>query len=195
MSIHSISVVIKGRIITTGRVEEGSNTFLEYAHTLWTKAHGDPRQTMSSRSAKHEGKVAPGDYIWNFHFPFPAAAVDPNMSAEGRYLRAPQSFSESRTPASIQYDLILRLGRGALRLNRIITVPIIYTPKIIPDSPSFLRGLAYREGNPLPGPLEDPDGWHTLDPVVAPIKPPRTQDLVDVECQLSLAKPASLAQF
>jgi hypothetical protein len=35
-----------------------------------------------------------------------------------------------------------------------------------PDSMSMVRQLAYQQNCPLVGPDGDPDGWHTLQPVV-----------------------------
>ena len=88
---------------------------------------------------------------------------------------------------------------------------IAYIPSIIPDPPSLLRQLAYREGRPLCGPVNDPEGWFTLPPTIIRgqllnVRP--TEFKCTVSCllscqsnrlifamQLSLAKPVSPADL
>lgn len=39
----------------------------------------------------------------------------------------------------------------------------VYLPKSVAEPPSALRTIAYREGTPLIGPMNDPEGWKVLD--------------------------------
>jgi hypothetical protein len=44
-----------------------------------------------------------------------------------------------------------------------LTTTIIYQPLTMPDSaPTSLRRLAYTEGNSIPGPKQDLEGWKVL---------------------------------
>ncbi|KAG6861947.1 hypothetical protein C0995_009131 [Termitomyces sp. Mi166 len=193
--ISSITISVKGRIITSG-AEEGSYIFLDKTHTVWSKAHGNPRHASSTQNIKHKGNLDPGEYSWSFSFPFPATFDYSNEpgSAGMKSYRTPQSVSERHTPATVQYELFLHIGRGALRPDKNITVPILYTPKIIPDPPSLLRELSYRNAMPLVGPSEDPVGWTTLPAVTICPRLLDTQQSVKVECQLSLANPMCYAR-
>lgn len=41
----------------------------------------------------------------------------------------------------------------------------MHVAKLTPPPPSVSRQLAYQEKSPLIGPLGDPEGWHTLEPI------------------------------
>ncbi|KAF5388070.1 hypothetical protein D9615_000766 [Tricholomella constricta] len=196
MYINVITISVRGRIITAG-TEEGSYTFLDDTHILWSKAQGDPRHASSMRSIKLEGKMAPGEYSWDFSFPFPgtiATVVESRIPPVTKAHTTPQSFLEHGTSVTVQYELVLHVGRGALRPDRNIIAPIIYTPRIVPDPPSALRQLAYREASPLMEPIADPDGWLTLASVAVLVKRSPSQDPVEIKCKLSIAKPLCYAR-
>lgn len=159
----------------TSASERDSYTFLDDTHVLWSKDLGDPNDTSSRRC---DGRLQ-GSYTWPFAFPFPS-----RVSLGGSpSTRVPQTFRDRRCKAGIQYELVLRLSRGKLRtdpryINKYvlaeieivyhfdyrIEIPVIYATKIMPDKPSILRQLAYRDGVSLLGPDADPEGWFTLPP-------------------------------
>ncbi|RDB20162.1 hypothetical protein Hypma_012959 [Hypsizygus marmoreus] len=186
--INAISLSVRGRIITAV-TEDGSFPFLDHSVTLWSKAHGDPRHASYTQNIKHEGKLTPGEYSWPFSVPFPTTVPLPGDTTPHQI---PQTFLEREALVTVQYDLILRIGRGALRPDKIITVPIVYIPKIVPEAPSPLRQLAYHEASPLLGPSADPEGWLTLPTVVVHGSP--SDGPAKTECKLSIASPLCYAR-
>ncbi|KNZ78624.1 hypothetical protein J132_11065 [Termitomyces sp. J132] len=193
--ISSITIAVKGRVVTSS-TDEGSYTILDKTYTVWSKALGNPRYASSTRNIKHKGNLEPGEYTWPFSFPFPTTFdySDDSGPVGKKSYRTPQSFSEHDMPATVQYQLLLCIRRGALRPDKNIAVPIIYTPKIIPDPPSLPRQLSYRVARPLVGPSEDPAGWTTLPVVTTYRRLSHSQHSVKVDCQLSLANPMCYAR-
>lgn len=123
--MHGMSIIkavcivrqVRGRIITT-ITEEGSYTFLDHPVTVWSKVHGDPRHASSTQNIKHEGRLTPGEYSWPFSFAFP---ITVNLPGEGGLVvehQVPQTFLERSTRATVQYELVLRIGRGTLRPDK-----------------------------------------------------------------------------
>ncbi|KAG6834559.1 hypothetical protein H0H93_008930 [Arthromyces matolae] len=193
--ISSIILSFRGRLITSSS-DDGSCTFLEKTHTVWSKAHGNPRHASSTQNLKHKGNLEAGEYTWPFSFPIPSKVdcIDDSGSTRMKTCRTPHSFSEHEMPAMIKYEFMLHIARGALRPDKTLTVPVMYTPKIIADPPSALRQLSYRDAQPLVGPLGDPGGWKTLPSVVAKPKLLETGKAAKVECTLSLANPLCYAR-
>ncbi|KAG5648706.1 hypothetical protein DXG03_000053 [Asterophora parasitica] len=119
----TVEIQVRGRIITGGTTNEGSQTFLNHTHTLWSKAHGDPRHASSTKNDKVERKVAPGVYTWDFSFPSPEmidSIVDPDPITKA--YTTTQSFMEQSTPVTVHYELELRVGRGTLRADKTLVM-------------------------------------------------------------------------
>lgn len=171
---------VRGRIIT-GPTEHQSYTFLSHQTTVWSKAHGDPRQVLPGPStSKFDGKLAPGHYTWPFSFDFPTEAALPGESRPSEQYRIPRTFRERGANVSVLYDLpyislgeslglttsaflfVLSFNHTPTYLSPRIRTPVVYIPKITPDPFSHPRQLAYHENTVLPGPTEDPEGWFKL---------------------------------
>lgn len=58
------------------------------------------------------------------------------------------------------------ISRQCLMLYDSISKFVYYVPVTMPGDSSIQRQLSYRDNAPLIGPLNDPDGWETLDPVI-----------------------------
>ncbi|TFK44167.1 hypothetical protein BDQ12DRAFT_640627 [Crucibulum laeve] len=185
-NIQSISLTLKGVIIISAVVDTGSHTFLNHSITLWSKASGDPRDTLPS-ATKFEGRLK-GDYSFPFSFPFP---TDIGTAGGGRLVQwspTPQTFLERGTGVSVQYELILRISHGMLRPDSLSKTKVIYVPEITPEPLSIAHQATYRDRGVLPGPAADPAGWSTLDPAVVHgllLNERKTT----LECALSLANP------
>ncbi|KAF5389005.1 hypothetical protein D9757_005101 [Collybiopsis confluens] len=188
--IQSLTLSVRGRAIT-GANEGGSHTFLDHSHCLWTKDQKELyayRHTRSynvsstnSSSSSTSGKLS-GQYLFPFSF------ILPTIDATGGTL--PESFSERSTLVRIRYEMVLKIGRGRLRADSKLHVPIIYRRKAAPPPPSPLRQRSYHENTAAPSPDIDPNGWVTLSPVdcVGQLLHSRT---VVLRCRLSLANPLS----
>jgi len=176
-AINAVTLSVRGRLLT-GAGERDSYTFLDDTHVLWSKGMGDPNDTR-----RCDGRLQ-GSYTWPFAFPFPSSI----SSAGSTPTRIPQTFRDKQCKAGIQYELALRLSRGKLRTDPKIEIPIIYVCKIMPEKPSILRQLAYRDGVPLLGPDSDPEGWFTLPPAMINGRLFNSRSS-EVKCTLSIAKP------
>ncbi|KAG5352336.1 hypothetical protein C0989_002781 [Termitomyces sp. Mn162] len=117
--ISSITIAVKGRVVTSS-TDEGSYTILDKTYTVWSKALGNPRYASSTRNIKHKGNLDPGEYTWPFSFPFPTTFdySDASGPVGKKSYRTPQSFSEHDMPATVQYQLLLCIRRGALRPDK-----------------------------------------------------------------------------
>ncbi|KAF8152209.1 hypothetical protein B0H34DRAFT_677610 [Crassisporium funariophilum] len=66
--INSITISLKGRIVTGFSANGGFFTFLEQSNVIWHKLFGDPQAT--SLAPKFDGKLS-SNYKFHFSFPFP----------------------------------------------------------------------------------------------------------------------------
>ncbi|KAJ3996845.1 hypothetical protein F5050DRAFT_1807362 [Lentinula boryana] len=157
---ESINAVV---ISIQGKIISGSkqHIFLEYTQTLWSSS-SDDQVTLTVGT-----KDAPRVEV--FHLP--------------------QSFMERHAKASIQYEVIARFARGMLKTDHRIIAPFVYIPIIRPEPPSQLRSDAYERNTTVPGPIADPQGWHTLPPVQIQGKLFTRQ--ATISCILSFALPLS----
>ena len=109
-------------------------------------------------------------------FPFvlhiPARVVRPGAAGlAGRRIRPPPSFilgslqgvdanQSGAEWASCRYLVKVTLGRrGILKANERFVQPVVFVPRQNNPAMSDARMLAVAGGRPMPGPLEDPDGW------------------------------------
>ncbi|KAH8117917.1 hypothetical protein DFH11DRAFT_1723916 [Phellopilus nigrolimitatus] len=200
-SIRAVSITFSGTIVATNA---NPLTFWELTHVLWSADMGDPRRAEPSAGpgaeqapparAKHTAKLV-GAYMWPFALALPATcsvALRPKQPPVS--LRLPPSFSEKGAAQFINYEITVRIHRGALRIDS-KSVPVLpsrllccalrararaphadphrarlgtqfgFAPRIRPPPPSLLRRLAYQENRPLVGPEGDPDGWEVLSPI------------------------------
>ncbi|KAF8884615.1 hypothetical protein BD779DRAFT_1442937 [Infundibulicybe gibba] len=182
-SIHSISISIKGRIITCPGDGE-TFFFLDQSLPLWDKTQGDPN---SGAQPSFPGKLS-GHYTWPFSFPFPTSipkgGKEPNISPRHQI---PQTYLERNAKVSVHYELFVFISRGILRSDSLIQTSVVYVPRIMPEPASALRQAAYLERQLPPCPREDPIGWYVLPS--ATMHGLVGQRPVEVECTLSLARP------
>ncbi|KAJ8494406.1 hypothetical protein ONZ45_g13242 [Pleurotus djamor] len=173
-SIQAITVTVTGRIIT-GAGSNESFTFLTNTLSLWSKADSDVKLQGSSK--------------WPFSMPLPKVVSLPTASGVPLVCAMPETFMERGMMASIQYEITLRIARGKLRADSILTTPFGYVPTSRPDVPSELRQLAYEQNCPsLPGPEADPEGWLSM-----PTIPVRGMVFnsrhLEARCTIAIAKP------
>ncbi|KAL1660907.1 hypothetical protein GGF50DRAFT_118498 [Schizophyllum commune] len=173
-SVHSVQIVVKGRIVST-HSEITSFTFLRASHDLL--------------KGKQSQRRLVGQHQWVFDFPFP---TEMQIERHGTY-PLPQTFSDRGTAIAIHYELVAIVDHGKLRASRKVRTQLCYVPKTVAGAPSRPRARAYRQGMPPPGPAEDPRGWCALEPAVMR---GRVFDKRDVEARfiLSLANPLSYAR-
>lgn len=186
-SIHSITAMITGRVIT-GSHSSGSFTFLNQSSTIWSKSGGFQR-SQSSFDGTSSSKLR-GTCKWPLSLSLPRKVNVTNSHGDTDCYPLPETFLERQMSASIQYDFTLLIGRGKLRTDNHIKTAFGYVPNSKPEQPPLLRQLAYQNGQPVPGPWTDTEGWHTLAPVnVRGVM--HNASVVDVEFALSIAKPLS----
>ncbi|PFH53152.1 hypothetical protein AMATHDRAFT_55616 [Amanita thiersii Skay4041] len=186
-SIQQITAIVTGRLIT-GASSSDELTFLCETLPIWAKSptiHRVPSHSEGASGAKLLGKCE-----WPISITLPKAVNIPNANGEACFYRLPETFLERHTKVSIQYDLTIYISRGKLRANSQIKTAFGFVPSTRPSPFSVPRQLAYQQGTPLPGPLDDPEGWKILRPVSARGIMFKSRK-VEVRCTFSLAKPLS----
>ncbi|PPQ94799.1 hypothetical protein CVT25_007436 [Psilocybe cyanescens] len=166
--INSISIVLKGLLVTSFRSDGGTYIFLEHTHNVWSKTDGDPREPTSTRN-NFNGKLS-GKLEFSFAFPFPTTVDFSSLiSNKGKNIlpgsmvyQTPQTFLEHNITSNVDYELVLLITHGALRPDGKLKFRVRFIPQITPDSPSDMRQMTYSEGALLPGPEADPEGWASL---------------------------------
>ncbi|KIM40547.1 hypothetical protein M413DRAFT_412501 [Hebeloma cylindrosporum] len=198
-AILSVVVSVQGQFIT-GANEGEQLTFLHISKTLWSQSEGDPRSGNSpaggsssvapSTPPKFSGKIQ-GDYTWPFSIDLPKEVLVPcGNRNEPQVFTLPETFNERHTRASITYDVSVRFVRTKLRADHRIAAKFGFIPIIRPPPFPPLRRLAYQEESPLLGPIGDPDGWHSMDPIKIKARTLNNRHIL-IDCTLFLAKPLS----
>ncbi|KAF8905075.1 hypothetical protein CPB84DRAFT_1845157 [Gymnopilus junonius] len=201
--IQSVIVSVIGQVIT-GANQGEQLTFINILRTLWSQTEGEPRNTnpdnedsslagtpeATGSSPKYTGKLQ-GEYTWHFSIPLPKEVVLPLGSRnEPQVFTPPATFNERHARASVAYEVSLKLTRGKLRPDQKLAGPFGYIPITRPPPFSILRQIAYQEGTAVLGPIIDPDGWFSTDPINVQVKMFNTRT-IKVGCTLFLAKPLS----
>jgi arrestin (S-antigen)-like protein len=180
-------------------VGQDENIFLTETQTLWTPT-------------AESGPKLKGKHSWPFKFVLKREVPMKEEKKSEMMYRLPPNFTETASPAYIDYKLIVTVHRGLLRVNQVCVVlgsrifshiaktkkissslstNLGYLPTTFPDPPSTLRRLAYQENTQLIGPDGDPQGWKVLTPVkvkgtLFSVKP------VEVECTVCYNSPSYL---
>lgn len=116
-AIQAVTVTLSGKIVATNA---NPLTFWEHTLVLWSTEMGDPRApfTGPSTSRGRSSAKLSGPYTWPFTIPLPASC---NFSLRSKHppvqLRLPPSFSEKGAAQFINYDITVRVRRGALRVD------------------------------------------------------------------------------
>ena len=158
--------------------------FVEVDQKLWGPEHGDPGSvgvtTATHKASKFKGKLR-GAYAFPFSLTLPSTV--PLKHGPYDQYTTPSTFNGLRI--SIGYMIQAKVTRGGFMSSGYewvtfqcvewlevadmgvarVASPLTYTQRIQPGLPSPARQLAYLQGNPLLGPVDDPQGWHTLTPV------------------------------
>ncbi|KAJ3745018.1 hypothetical protein DFH05DRAFT_1491925 [Lentinula detonsa] len=186
-TIQRIIMTVRGRAIT-GANEGGSHIFLDHSVSLWSKEQGEPNAYRNDLTAvagtstsSRQGKLL-GSYTFPFTFSLPTGEADG--------VALPDTFHERASGVRVRYELVLKIGRGRLKSDSKLHIPVVYHCRTAPSPPSILRQHAYQENTTAPGPPLDPDGWSTFSPVdcIGRLLNSRT---VILRCTLSLANPLS----
>lgn len=172
--IRGVNITLQAGTTTLGHQPE---VFLETTQTLWSQSSGKLQ----------------GSYAWTFSISIPSTVT----MAEGRNTPhrtypVPPRFSERGSVAHIDYKLIVTIRRGMLAFNSTLGTNFVYLPKSVAEPPSALRTIAYREGTPLIGPMNDPEGWKVLD-VIEVKGSLYASKAVSVRCTLAIAAPLCYA--
>ncbi|TFK40190.1 hypothetical protein BDQ12DRAFT_772139 [Crucibulum laeve] len=169
-------IVIEVRAGTTF-VGQDEILFLKVDQTLWTP----------TGSSKVNGR-----HVWPFSFTLPKETQVKEPNGKTGMYPLPPNFSERASAAYIDYQLIVTVKRGMLRVNQTLSTNFGYYPSVFADPPSSLRRLAYTENSPLIGPDGDPEGWKMLPPIKVTGSLFSVKE-VDIECQLAIATPLCYA--
>lgn len=119
-AIQAVTITLSGKIVATNA---NPLTFWELTHVLWSAEMGDPRAPQPSSSGpgavrgKSSAKLV-GPYSWPYSIALPTSCNFPLRSkAPPVSLRLPPSFSEKGAAQFINYDITVRIRRGALRVD------------------------------------------------------------------------------
>ncbi|KAF9466643.1 hypothetical protein BDZ94DRAFT_1212834 [Collybia nuda] len=179
-TVKGIMIAIEAGTTVVGQEEF---KFLDEKQTLWAPGLDGVKNTPKLK----------GRYTWPFRLILPS--MIPVMGAKGKEKKTynlPPYFSERAGPVYIDYRLVVTVRRGPLRVNQTLTTIFGYQPVTIPEAPSQLRQLAYKQGTPILVPGEDPDGWKVL-PVVHVKGTLFEVKRVEVKCTLAIALPLTYA--
>ncbi|KAF6748975.1 hypothetical protein DFP72DRAFT_1143753 [Ephemerocybe angulata] len=109
-TVTSIAVLLRGRMVTSS-LSEGSHTFLEVVHPIWSKT------SAAGPTSSATGKLQ-GFFEWPFSFPFPVEIRSTPSSAKrnistitqgtGTYL-TPQTVLERGVNANVTYEVVLKI--------------------------------------------------------------------------------------
>ena len=159
--------------------------FVQVSETLWNAPSSEP---SSGGTSNADSKLV-GEHSWPFLLNLPNACQVQSRNGSTETFALPASFSERMARVHIQYQVIVTVHRSRFRVDStyvpscaprsppsrilMLTYPLPrslgtvvgYLPIIRPGPPSMARQLAYLQNTPLPGPDDDPDGWHSLDPL------------------------------
>ncbi|KAK7040800.1 hypothetical protein VNI00_009706 [Paramarasmius palmivorus] len=181
-SMRSITIAIAGRLVTGARVDD-IQTFVNIMHPIWSRSQGGPR--TPSTSGEVGGSKLSGRCIWPFTISMPRT-----INTANGLCSLPETFMETGTDATIQYELTVDISRGMFRSDSRIRTAFGYVPCSIPEAPSLLRQLAHEASIPIPGPDIDVDGWKNLAKLTVHGLVAQSRS-AQVDLTLSLAKPLS----
>ncbi|KAG8213462.1 hypothetical protein J3R82DRAFT_11980 [Butyriboletus roseoflavus] len=154
-SIKCISIKITAGTTLVGQEEQ---LFLNTETNLWIPS-------MSLPDGSQVAKLATKKYSWPFSLALPAEIEVQDQKTKKKF-PLPTSFSERASTGYIDYKLIVTIKRGMLRVDQTLMTAFAYLPVTRPELPSPMLQKAYKEGLHLVGPEGDPDGWHTLPPLI-----------------------------
>lgn len=117
-AIQAVTITLSGKIVATNA---NPLTFWELTHVLWSAEMGDPRAPQSPSAPAGRGKGSAklvGPYSWPFSIALPTSCNFPLRSKLPPVsLCLPPSFSEKGAAQFINYDITVRIRRGALRVD------------------------------------------------------------------------------
>ncbi|EPQ53926.1 hypothetical protein GLOTRDRAFT_44143 [Gloeophyllum trabeum ATCC 11539] len=175
--IKSVAVALLGGTTSVGQEEV---RFLTEEQLLWA-------------STANDGPLR-GQNSWPFSITIPSElpVASKYNGRPGEKYRLPPTFSERASPVYIDYKIVVRVKRGLLRAQSILTQTIGFIPQSTGEVPSSHRQKAYAAGAPLPGPDVDPEGWKVLPriPMKGTLFGSRE---VEIQCQLALSVPLTYA--
>lgn len=99
----------------TGANEGGSQTFLDHSVFSWSKGQDDPhiyRTDLDNIGNSSTGSKT-GKLSGRYRFPFSISL--PMADAAGSTL--PETFLERTSGVRVQYELVLKIGRGRLKAD------------------------------------------------------------------------------
>lgn len=200
-TVTSIAVLLRGRMVTSS-LSEGSHTFLEVVHPIWSKT------SAAGPTSSATGKLQ-GFFEWPFSFPFPveirstpSSASKRNISTitqgtgeTGTYL-TPQTVLERGVNANVTYEVVLKITTaGLLNTKHRAIANVLYIPLIRPPSLGPLRAGAYVSEAPLLGPEQDPAGWQEIARMELRVSESSKGGFdpiaIDVECTAYISNPTT----
>lgn len=181
-SIKAITIKVTAGTTFVGQEED---EFLNIENELWNPSVPLPNGSKVSKLEK-------GTYSWPFLITLPCEVevLDGKLK---KGFPLPATFSERASVGYLDYKLTVTIKRKALRVNKTLVTSFAYVPMVRSQPPSPMLQKAIKENRPLPGPEDDPTGWHVL-PAVNVRGTLFGSRQVEVTCTLALANPLTYAR-
>ncbi|EIN05465.1 hypothetical protein PUNSTDRAFT_54858 [Punctularia strigosozonata HHB-11173 SS5] len=196
-SLVGVVVTLTGRLDS---IVSGQHTFLSETKTLGssdatlTRCSSDGSGSSFGSTVLKPGAASTklrGQLSMPFSFELPRT-VELSAQMRGKSpsssFKLPPSFNEVQSSFSIKYHISVRLRKGILRFDSILSTPILFVPSLRPDPPSLFRQLALSNQIDLHGVEGDPEGWISFEPIKMKGKLFNSRE-VAVNLKLSLARP------
>ncbi|KAI6108154.1 hypothetical protein F5141DRAFT_1121046 [Pisolithus sp. B1] len=150
-SIKAITIKVTAGTTFVGQEED---EFLNIENELWNPSVPLPNGSKVSKLEK-------GTYSWPFLITLPCEVevLDGKLK---KGFPLPATFSERASVGYLDYKLTVTIKRKALRVNKTLVTSFAYVPMVRSQPPSPMLQKAIKENRPLPGPEDDPTGWHVL---------------------------------
>ncbi|KAF5317715.1 hypothetical protein D9619_012590 [Psilocybe cf. subviscida] len=158
-TITSVVLSVRGGFLPGDSDGTTQLTLFNVSNTLWSK---DSAEETRDPLLCH--KKLRGTHSWPFSIIIPekiqlTGGSTTRSAAETTEHFLPQTFMERVFRASIQYKVILHIGRGKFKTDHNINCTFGYFLLIRPPPFPALKTLAYLERTPLLDPAVDIEGW------------------------------------
>jgi hypothetical protein len=153
-----------------------------------------PRHWMSNYEGKEKEYPLPASFLEHgarasVTYKLALTVRRGTFAVDTRYVTLSLEGSDSFFCQSVHYDSSCSFLPSTVTLIFLvdrIPIDIVYCPGIRPGPFSDMRTAAYKSGSAyLSGPAEDPDGWHSLNPVTVRGEVFSTREMA-IECTVSL---------
>jgi hypothetical protein len=155
--------------------------FLSMSHIIWKS---NRKISFTDRLLKREGDLICGQCALDFSFQLPLFVRSKHGPLTGlEKFALPSSYAEQKSRVGITYAMTLVIQRGSMAVNdrQALCIHVLqelriefrisryfaWQPVVQPPAMSKARRNAYINGSAsIPGVTQDPEGWHTLEPIL-----------------------------